>query len=166
MTGSNPENPVQSKPGRKIGRALLAGIVGIFASFAVSAPLLFAIGPFTIFNEAIQSPKVIAVWGELEPLPLLVSNPVGFGLILTLLGAVHGLVFAIIAGGLPASMLKRGLLYGLIIWLLASLFFELQAPFAMLGEPLLLVLVELAIQFAGALMEGVTISWIYGKIPS
>jgi hypothetical protein len=149
---------------RKWGSAVISGIAGIFAGAAVSGPLLFAIGPFTIFNEAIQSPKVQAVWDELEPLPLMISNPVAFALVLALLGVVHGLVFALIVGGLPGRRLKRGLLYGLIIWLMSHLFFELNGPYGLLGEPMPLVGVELIVSLIGALLEGIVISAVYGRV--
>lgn len=76
--------------GRKWGRKLAGGVVGIFAGALVSGPLMFAVGPYTIFNSDLQSPKVDAVWGELEPLPLMVSNPAGYALILAVLGAGTG----------------------------------------------------------------------------
>ena len=148
---------------RKWGRAMIGGVAGMLAGGLVSGLILFAVGPYTIFNSAIQSPKVNAVWGELEPLPLMVSNLAGFALMLARLGAVHGLVFALIVNGLPTARLKRGLLYGLITWLLSNLFFELNGPFAILGEPLLLVGVELGIGFVGAMVEGVVISVVYGQ---
>ena len=166
MENEMSENPLvestQVVVPRKWGRGILAGMVGMLASAAVSGPLLFAVGPFTIFNETLQSPKVSAVWGELEPLPLMISNPIAFALVLAVLGAVHGLVFVLILRGLPSAGLKRGLFYSLVIWLLSHLFFELQAPYAMLGEPLSLVGVELSIALIGALAEGTVISWIYG----
>lgn len=156
---------ISTKASRRWGRATIAGAAGIFAGAAVSGPLLFALGPFTIFNDALQSPKVQAVWDELEPLPLMLSNPVAFALVLVLLGVVHGLVFALIAGSLPGGRVRRGLLYGLLIWLMSHLFFELNGPYALLGEPLPLVGVELTISFVGALAEGVVISAIYGPPP-
>lgn len=152
-----------STASRKWGRAIIAGVAGIFAGAAVSGPLLFALGPYTIFNEALQSPKVTAVWDQLEPLPLILSNPVAFALVLALLGVVHGLIFVRIAGSLPSNRLKRGLLYGLIIWLMSHLFFELNGPYGLLGEPLPLVGVELTISFIGALAEGVIMSAVYGR---
>ncbi len=42
-------------------------------------------------------------------------------------------------------------------------FFELNGPFGLLGEPLPLVGVELAVQVVGALVEGVVISLLAGR---
>jgi hypothetical protein len=113
-------------------RAIIGGIVGVFAGAAAAFPLLFAVGPVTIFNDELQSPKLQAVWNELEPLPLMVSNPLAFAGLLAIVGVAHGL------------------------------FFELNAPFALLGEPLPLVGVELGVQLVGAMVEGIVVSFIYG----
>ncbi|HSM71465.1 MAG TPA: hypothetical protein VK851_07980 [Anaerolineales bacterium] len=164
MSNSDQADVQLRTPIQKWGWAILSGIIGMFVGAGVGGPLLFAVGPSTIFNEAIQSPKVSAVWGELEPLPLMVSNPLAFAIVLAVLGAVHGYVFVLVIRSLPDTTLKRGLYFGFIIWLMSILYFELQAPYSMLGEPLILVGVELAIGLVGALVEGVVISWIYGKL--
>ena len=163
MSELSMSKPRENETTRKWARATAAGVAGMISGGAISFILLFGLGPATIFNESLQSPKLLAVWGELEPLPLMNSHPAAFGLLLAVLGAVHGLVFAIIATGLPEDTIRRGLLYGLIIWLMSTLFFELQGPLALLAEPLPLVAIELAIGLAGALVEGLVISWIYGK---
>jgi len=143
-------------------RAIIGGIVGVFAGAAAAFPLLFAVGPATVFNDELQSPKLQAVWNELEPLPLMVSNPLAFAGLLAVVGVAHGLVFAVVAGGLPVDRVRRGLAFGFIVWLMSHLFFELNAPFALLGEPLPLVGVELGVQLVGALVEGIVVSFIYG----
>ncbi len=140
-----------------------AGIAGMFAGSAAALPLLFLVGPSTIFNDAIQSPKLTLVWNELEPLPIMMSNPAAFAVVLAVVGAGHGLAFGIVERGLPADFIRRGLAFGAVIWLMTYVFFELNGPFGLLGEPLPLVGVELAVQVVGALVEGVVISLLAGR---
>lgn len=106
----------------------LGGVVGLLAGYAVAFPILMLIGPETVFNEAIQSPKLLAVWGELEPEPLVFANPVIYGLGLAVIGGVQGLVFAGIATALPQGRFQRGLTFGVIVSAIAYLFAEFAWP--------------------------------------
>ena len=144
-------------------RAIIGGVAGILAGAAAAFPLLFVVGSSTVFNDELQSQKLLAVWNDLEPLPLVVSAPQAFVVVLILIGVAHGVVFALVAGGLPPGRLARGLAFGLVVWLMSNLFFELNGPYALLGEPLPLVGVELSVQFVGAMVEGIVISFIYGQ---
>ncbi len=156
---------VRSPADRRWIRGFVGGAVGMLVSLAVSLPLLFAVGPSTVFNEALQSPKLTAVWGdELGPPPLMMSDPATFALIVLVLGAVQGLVFVIIHPALPRTVVGRGLTYGVIVWLLSTLYFELLGPFNLLLEPLPLVGVELAVGLVGGLAGGIVLSAIYGKV--
>ncbi len=93
---------------RRWVRGILGGIVGMLAAGAVSFSLLLAVGPATVFNEELQSPKLTAVWGDdLGPPPLMMSDPVAFSLVMIVLGAAQGLVFVIVASALPPGVVKR-----------------------------------------------------------
>lgn len=143
-------------------RGLIGGIVGVVVGFSVAFPLFFVVGPSTIFNEALQSPKVLSAWGD-EPLPLYITN---LGLVIAgyaILGALLGLVFVAIVQGLPSRPVKRGLAFGLVVFLTAFVFAEFAFPFALLLEPLPLVALELAIQFPAAIIAGLIISMFYGS---
>lgn len=143
-------------------RGLLGGAVGVVVGFAVSFPLFFVIGPSTIFNEDIQSHKVLSAWED-EPLPLYATN---LGIVLVgyaIIGALLGLVFVGIVGSLPSPTVRRGIAYGLVVFAVAFVFAEFAFPFALLLEPLPLVALELAIQFPAAIIAGLVISAIYGK---
>lgn len=125
--------------------------------------MLLAVGPSTVFDSELQSPKVTAVWETLEPEPLMMSDPISFGLAFALLGAAQGAVFVLVAPALSSRMVKRGLTYGLILWLLSNLAFELLGPFNLLAEPVPLVAVELAVALPGNLVGGIALSAIYGR---
>ena len=148
---------------RRWVRGLIGGLVGVLASFPVGFLLFFVIGAEILFDPMLQSAKLIAVWQEIEPLPLLFRDPASFILGLLLLGGVRGLVFAGIVGGLPAPIFKRGVAYGVILWSLAFLFFEFFTPFNLFGEPMPLLALQLAFWFVVAQVEGIVISAVYGK---
>ncbi len=149
---------------RRWVRGILGGLVGFLVASAVSFSLLLAVGPATVFNDEIQSPKLLAVWeDELWPAPRMMSDPISFGPALIALGAAQGIVFVMVAPALPQRVVKRGLTYGLIVWLLSTLAFELLGPFNLLLEPLPLVGVEMAVGLVGGLVGGIVLSAIYGR---
>ncbi|MGH2456544.1 MAG: hypothetical protein ACRDHD_09855, partial [Candidatus Limnocylindria bacterium] len=141
------EDPV--KP--SLTRTLFAGLVGGFAFWVVTfltfvlvgSGLDQASGP--LVDPRYQSPKLIAVWSELEPLPLFATAPhlilagyVGFGI-------VHALVFRSVQAAWPAGRVARTWRLALVIWMLSCLFFELFGPLNLLAEPLPLVALELVL---------------------
>ncbi len=144
-------------------RGFAGGAVGGLAGFLLGFVLFFVLARGILLNPDIQSAKLIAVWQEMEPIPLAIVNPALFSAGIALIGGVHGLVFAGIVRGLPKDVLKRGLAYGAILWAVAALFFEYFTPFNLFGEPLALVAFQLALWVPVYLVEGALISAIYGK---
>ena len=147
---------------RKWGRAALGGIVGGVISELIASVLFFELLDDIIYNPKFQSPKLIAVWQELEPLPLATTNPIIFLISLLPIVAIHGLVFAYIFESLPPSTLRRGSTYGFLLWLLMAVFFEFFTPFNLLGEPIWIVSLELSAWFIVTQVEGIIISIVYG----
>jgi hypothetical protein len=150
--------------GKRWLRGIGGGIAGIFATGAVSYPLLLLVGPATVFNTELQSPKLTAVWDSLEPAPLMMSDPLQFLVAFAILGAAQGAVFVLVVDALPRGLIQRGLTYGVIVWLLSNLAFEILGPFNLLAEPVPLVLVELAVALPGTLVGGVVLSAIHGRL--
>ena len=145
-------------------RGILGGIAGFLVASTVSFALLLAVGPTTVFNDEIQSPKLSAVWDdELWPAPRMMSDPISFVPALIALGAAQGAVFVLVAPALSPRIVRRGLTFGLILALLSTLAFELLGPFNLLLEPLPLVGVEWAVGLAGNLVGGIVLSAIYGR---
>ena len=99
----------------------------------------------------------------MEPLPLMFTNGPLYLAIASGIGIVHGLVFYWIDPALPRGIINRGLSFGVILWALMALYFEFHAPFNMFGEPVALVAVELAFWVIVTLVQGLTLSIIYGK---
>lgn len=147
----------------KLIRAGIAGAIAFVAANIVSNLLFFQIGKPILFDPDLQSEEVIAVLFEMEPLPLMFSNGSLYMAIAAVVGIVHGFVFMYIEPSLPKSKIKRGVAFAAILWALMALYFEFHTPFNMFHEPVLLVLLELLFWIAVLLVEGLLISWIYGK---
>lgn len=144
-------------------RAALAGLVAFVLANVLSNILFFQLGPPILFDPETQSPKVIAVLFEMEPRPLMFTNGLLYMAIAAVIGLVHGLIFDYLAPALGNSRLTRGLGFAVVVWALMVLYFEFHTPFNMFREPAGLVAVELAFWVVVALVEGLALSFIYGK---
>ncbi|RKF14849.1 hypothetical protein D6850_08235 [Roseovarius spongiae] len=147
----------------RLARALIGGAVAFVLANIVSNVLFFQVGAGFLFENRWQSDKLIAVLFETEPLPLMFTNGPLYMSIAAVIGAVHGLIFLWIEPVLPRATVPRGLAFGAILWALMALYFEFHAPFNMLGEPPVLVAVELAFWAAVLAVEGAALSLLYGE---
>ncbi len=148
----------------KLSRVIAAGILGgIAASLAVL--ILFRLIGFECWgiltNPEYQSPKLLKVWTEIEPIPLAVNHPGIITLGFVILSILHAFVFAIIRQGIPGQGVKKGIIFGLIIWLFSYVFFEFFTPWNMFGEPVYLVGLELLFWIGVSLPEGIVIAKVY-----
>jgi hypothetical protein len=89
-----------------------------------------------LFNPATQSPKVIAVYKTIEPLPFIVTRPylILAGFLAFAIG--HTLLYRSIAAAWPDRLVAHLWRLALTLWFLSALFFEFLAPFNLLHEPL------------------------------
>lgn len=147
----------------KLMRGGFSGAIAFVIANIVSNLLFFQIGKSFLFNPDVQSEKLIAVFFEIEPLPLMFTNGPLYMAIAAFIGIVHGLVFTYIEPSLPKGKIKRGVAFAAILWALMVLYFEFHTPFNMFHEPILLVLLELVFWVIVVLVEGLLISLIYGK---
>lgn len=131
------------------------GIVGFLTFFLIGSGLDQRSGP--LFDPAVQSPKFIAVWTEIEPLPLFTTQPQVMLLGYLLFGIGHAFLFRSVAKAWPEGAMPRTWRLALVIWSLSCLFFEFLAPFNLLGEPLGLVGLELGFWAVTALVESAVI---------
>lgn len=146
----------------KLFRAFGGGAVAFVLANIVSNILFFQLGRPFLFESEMQSPKIIAVLFEMEPLPLMFTNGPLYMAIAAVIGGLHGLVFAWIEPALPRGTMRRGLAYGAILWMLMAVYFEFHAPFNMFGEPPSLVALELGFWIAVVMVEGIVLSFLYG----
>lgn len=146
-----------------IFRTLVAGLAG-GATFCIATFLTFVLigsgldhrsGP--LFDPASQSPKLIAVWTQIEPLPLFVTDPQVVLLGYVLFGIGHAFLFRSVAAAWPEGITPRTWRLTMVIWSLSCVFFEFLGPFNLLGEPLGLVALELGFWAVAALAESTAV---------
>jgi len=97
---------------RTNGRTILAGIDrGLAMNIAML--LTFRLlgfgwsGNGILIESASQSPKLVAVWTELEPLPLVVNTPTPIIMGIILFGIIHAYLFRWLSPAWPAGILKK-----------------------------------------------------------
>lgn len=146
-----------------ISRTVLAGLAG-GATFCVVTFVTFVLigsgldqssGP--LFDPAVQSAKLIAVWTQLEPLPLFVTQPHVMLLGYVLFGIGHAVLFRSVAPAWPDGAVGRAWRLTVVVWSLSYLFFEFLGPFNLLGEPVGLVMLELSFWAAAAFAESLVV---------
>lgn len=136
------------------GKIVIAGLVGGFVGNAVLGAV-FSSPPVqsVLYDPALQSPLFI----ELTPkrdIPVSVGG-------LVVLSVIHAWLFSVFKPSIPGdSWIHKGLFWGLTIWLTYWLFQEWFIYHTLLGEPLLLNLLELVILLSGSLVEGLIIARI------
>lgn len=143
-------------------RAGLAGAAAFTLANIVSNALFFQLGRGMLFENPMQSDKIIAVMFEMEPLPLMFTNGPLYLAIAAALGVVHGLIFLWLVPVLGQSRFARGLGFAGVIWALMALYFEFHTPFNMFGEPIALVAVELGFWAIVLLVHGMALPFLAG----
>jgi hypothetical protein len=146
-------------------RTVLAGIGGGLA-MNLAMLLTFRLvgfgwpGKGILLNPDVQSKKLIAVWTEIEPLPLVVNNPAPIIIGIILFGIIHAFVYRWISPAWPKGIIARGIRMSIIIFLLVFSFWEFFTPFNQFGEPLTLIGLELLFWASIALSDGLVIALI------
>ena len=144
-------------------RILVSGIAGGIAS-NVAMLLTFRLLGFgwnadgILLDRSIQSSKLIAVWTEIEPLPLVVSRPLPIVLGLLIVGIAHAYLYRWISPAWPPGALRRGASFGLVVFVMTYLFWEFFTPYNQFGEPVRLILLELCFWAVIAAAEGLAIA--------
>ncbi len=134
---------------RIIPAGLLGGVAGNGA-----LGVLFSSPPVrkVLYDPALQSRLFIDVT-SIRNIPLSVVG-------LVVLSVVHAWLFSVLSPSVPGrTWLRKGLFWGLTIWLMYWVFQEWFIYHTLLGEPWFLNLLELLLLLVGSLVEGVFISW-------
>ena len=155
-------------------RSLVAGLAGGI-TMNLTMLLTFRLigfgwnGGGVLLDPALQSPKLIAVWTHLEPLPLVVSRPAAIVTGLILFGIAHAFIYRWLAPAWPPGVPARAWRLAALVFCLAFLFWEFFTPFNQLGEPLPLIALELGFWATIAAGEAFTIAavceWPAGARP-
>lgn len=150
------------------GRTLLAGMAGGFA-MNLTMLLTFRVlgfgwnGDGILIESASQSRKLIAVWTELEPIPLVVNAPAPIIVGMILFGIVHAYLFRWLSPAWPKGILNQGLRFAGLVFVMTFLFWEFFTPFNLFGEPLHLIALELGFWACIALADGLAIAAVIGE---
>ena len=139
---------------------LVAGLVGGFTGNGVLGAL-FSSPPIQsiLYNPEWQSQLFIEITPK-RNMPVAVAG-------LVILSIIHAWLFSVFMSSIPGTTwLKKGLFWGLTIWLMYWLFQEWFIYNTLLGEPLLLNALELGILILGSLAEGIVIAFFLARKPS
>jgi hypothetical protein len=114
-----------------------------------------------IFSDSMgQSSKLVAVWSQIEPVPSLTS--LAPALIIT--PSIASVVFARFYDLLPTQDRRlKGFSFGIMLWALVAVFFELFTPYGLFGEPPILLAYELTLWLIGLSTIGTLMGTLYGR---
>lgn len=147
------------------GKTLLAGIAGGLA-MNITMLLTFRLlgfgwdGDGILIKSASQSQKLVDVWTELEPLPLVVNRPAPIIIGIILFGIIHAYIYRWLSPTWPAGIINKGLRFAGLVFVMTFLFWEFFTPLNLFGEPLHLIALELIFWALIALADGMTIAFI------
>ena len=115
-------------------------------------------GDGILVDPTIQSPKLIAVWTQLDPLPLIVTRPALMTVGLIMFGVLHAGVYRSVVDAWPAGVVPRALRMAFLLFTLSFAFWEFFTPFNQFGEPFPLIAIELSFWAVIALAEAFTLA--------
>lgn len=141
-------------------KILVAGLVGGFIGNGVLGAL-FSSPPIQsiLYNPEWQSQLFIEITPK-RNIPVSVAG-------LVILSIIHAWLFSILIPSIPGkTWLEKGLFWGFTIWLMYWLFQEWFIYNTLLGEPLVLNVLELTILIVGSLVEGIVIAFFLARKPS
>jgi hypothetical protein len=119
-----------------------------------------------LISQSTQSPKLIAIWTELEPIPLVVASPAPIIIGLILFGIGHAFIYRWLSPAWPQGIMARTLRMGMLVFFLSFLFWEFFTPFNLFGEPLPLIGLELAFWATIAFAEAFVIASVFEWKPT
>jgi len=149
-----------------MSRTLLAGLAGGTTLNTVML-LTFRLlgfgwnGGGILLDPSIQSRKLIAVWRQLEPLPMVVSRPFPIIVGLMAFGFGHAFVYRWLAPSWPPGIKSRAWRLAALVFFLSFLFWEFFTPFNQFGEPLRLVALALLFWSTIAAAEALAIAAVF-----
>jgi sensor histidine kinase YesM len=138
-------------------RILIAGLIGGFIGNGVLGAL-FSSPPIQsiLYNPELQSQLFIEITPK-RNIPVSVAG-------LVVLSVIHAWLFSLLMPSIPGNTwLKKGLFWGLTIWLMYWLFQEWFIYNTLLGEPLILNALELTLLMAGSVVEGIVIAFFLAR---
>lgn len=141
--------------------AMAIPITAIVNMFVLYGLFMNPISQSVIFSNTLdQSPKLVAVWNTLEPVPQATSLLPA----LLITPVIFSFFFAVLYDSIPGhGKIKKGFAYGIILWGTIAVFFELFTPLGLFGEPLHLLAYELSLWFVGLVIVSLVLSGVYTR---
>lgn len=144
-------------------RTILAGVAG---GLAMNMAMLLTFrcigfginGDGFLLDPAMQSRKLIAVWTELEPLPLIVTRPAPIIAGIVFFGIIHAYLYRWLSPAWPQGLVRRALSLAALVFVMSFAFWEFFTPFNQFGEPVALIAIELCFWAVIALADGFAIA--------
>lgn len=135
-------------------KIILAGLVGGFVGEGIMGALFMSPPIHSIlYDPSLQSELFI----QLTPERNLVLSIAG----MVILSIAHAWFYSLFKKSIPGNTwAKKGLFWGFTIWLLYWVFQEWFIYHTLIGEPILLNLLELVVLLLGSLVEGLIIAKI------
>ncbi len=142
---------------KQVLKSLGAGMTGGFVGNGILGALFTSRWVHDVlYDPARQSPLFIEITPTRD-IPVSVTG-------LVILSAIHGWLYYRLESALPGrDWVRKGLFWGLTLWLMYWLFQEWFIYHTLLREPLLLNAFELMILLLGSLAEGLTIAFLMGR---
>jgi hypothetical protein len=134
-------------------KIISAGLAGGFLGNGVLGAL-FSSRPVqsVLYNPRLQSELFIAITPK-RNIPVSVAG-------LVVLSIVHAWLFSVLSSSMPGgTWLRKGIFWGFAIWLMYWVFQEWFIYNTLLGEPILLNLLELGVLLLGSIVEGIVIAF-------
>jgi len=116
-----------------------------------------------LLESSSQSKKLIAVWTEIKPLPLVITKPVLIIIGLIFFGIIHSYLFEWLSTAWPRGFFNKGLRFSGLVFVMTFLFWEFFTPYNMFSEPLHLIALELVFWACIALADGFSIAAIIDR---
>lgn len=140
---------------KKVVKIILAGLIGGFVSEGILGALFSSSFVKSIlYNPTIQSQLFLEITPQRELAPSIIG--------LVVLSIIHAWLYTVFVKSIPGNTwVKKGLFWGLTIWLMFWVFQEWFIYHTLLGEPLILNLLELIILLLGSFVEGLIIACIF-----
>lgn len=114
-----------------------------------------------LLNPSFQSPKLIAVWTQIEPLPLVVNSPAPIIIGLIFFGIGHAFIYKWLAPFWPSGIMARAWRMAALVFFLSFFFWEFFTPFNQFGEPFQLIALELLFWAIIAIAESFVIAAVF-----
>lgn len=132
-----------------IGRTVFAGALGGIVFSVLTMPTFGVLGTGgghgtgLLFNPATQSAKLLAVWTQIKPLPLMIRAPIAVFAGFTVLIMGYSFLFEASRKAWPEGYWNNVIWLALLIWFFSCTFFEFFGSLNLLAEPIPLISIEL-----------------------